>query len=86
MVSIHVQRQLRLSASPMSGACSTPCALSVPARGNSVSSRAPSTWSIGTWYALAATPALVAAGSPGDWRALRKLRADLRRHGLVLTH
>ena len=26
---------------------------------------------------------VVSSGSPGDWRAIHKLRADLRRHGLA---
>jgi hypothetical protein len=26
---------------------------------------------------------LICSGSPGDWHAVHKLRADLRRHGLM---
>jgi hypothetical protein len=29
---------------------------------------------------------VVSSGSPSDWRAVHKLRADLRRHGLALGH
>ena len=37
------------------------------------------------WHSPAGAVA-VSSGSPNDWRAIHKLRADLRRHGLALGH
>jgi hypothetical protein len=45
-----------------------------PLRGGHMIWRAPS----GAW--------VYSSSTPSDWRAPRKLRTDLRRHGLVLTH
>jgi hypothetical protein len=68
MVSMHVQRHPRLSASPR-----------LVRHERDGASRIVQLVVDGT------EPALMAVGSLGDWRAVRKLRANLRRHGKVVV-